>query len=329
MKPPEPPQQLVHPDELLLPYIEDSLNPEQRLDVDRHLSSCERCSSEIRELGRITSALRENKQAFCPDSSEVHQFAETGHDPENRISRHLKTCPNCLALAEALGTEQLPHSMPADLWERVQERLGIVETPRVSESVETAPSFAERLQQWFRIPTFAAGAVAAAILLVVILYPRDFTVPGVGLSSVTWEGVSKPKALLPRAAFIITFKDFTEPLPQKSVDEIYRALKPDMELSERFMVISPAELRTAAKSGDILLDPLRIGETVESLNKKLNVSRVAVLTLEASDGKFSVKVELMDAATGTSLGQRRESAIPDNQLPEKIREMVSSMMYAN
>lgn len=326
MKSPEPPQQSEHPDELLLAYLEDALSPEQKLQVDRHVSSCERCSSELQELGGITAALKNNRQVFCPDSSVIHEFVETGRDPEGAVSTHVKVCPTCFALAEALRTEPASEKMPTQLWERVQDRLGATNATPISPPDESAPGLVERFRQWLSIPTFAAGAVAAAILLVVIFYPRDVTVPGMGLSSVTWEGVPKPKAVLPRAAFIMTFKGQTEPLRQARVDDIYRALKPDMELSERFQVISPAEIRAAAKSGDVLLDPQRPRETVESLNKKLNVSRVAVLLVEPSDGKFTVKIELMDASSGAVLNQRLESAIPDNQLPEKIREMAFGMI---
>jgi hypothetical protein len=322
----DPTHTLEHPDGLLLPYLEDMLSPEERLDLERHLRGCERCSSELRELDRITASLRENKPAFCPDSAEIIQFSEGGHDPEGRISRHLKACPTCLALVEACRTESPPETMSPELWARLQERLGTKGGTRVPVLEETSPGFAERFRNWFRVPAFAAGAVAAAILLVVVLYPRDFTVPNMGLSSVTWEGVPKPKAIRDRAVFLMTFKGLAEPLPQKRIDEIYQALKPDMELSERFEVISPSELRAAAKSGEVWLDPKQLKETVESLHKKLNASRVAMITLEPSNGKYSVKVELWDAASGASLNQKAESGIPENSLPDKIRGMVFSMM---
>jgi hypothetical protein len=322
----DPPNTLEHPDELLLPYLEDMLSPEQKLDLERHLKGCERCSSELHELDRITAALRKNKLVFCPDSTEIIQFSESGHDPDGRVSRHLKACPTCLAFAEASRPETSSETMSPELWERLQKRLGTRGTTRVPELKETSPGFAERFRNWFRVPAFAAGAVAAAILLVVVLYPRDFTIPNMGLSSVTWEGAPKPKAIRDRAAFLVTFKGLAQPLSQKRIDEIYQGLKPDMGLSERFEVISPSELRAAAKSGEVLLDPKQLKETVESLNKKLNVSRVAMITLEPSNGKYSVKVELWDAATGSSLNQKTESAIPENLLPEKIREIVFNIM---
>lgn len=331
MKTTGPPNTLEHPDELLLPYLEDMLGPEEKLDLERHLSGCERCSSELRELDRITAALRENKLAFCPDSTEIVQFVENGLDPEARISRHLKVCPTCLAFAEACRTEAPPESMSPELWQRLQERLGIKSSPRVGDTKDTAPGFAERIRNWFRVPAFAAGAAAAAILLVVVLYPRDFTIPDMGLSSVAWEGVPKPKAIRDRAAFLVTFKGLAEPLAQKQIDEIFQALKPDMELSERFDVIPPAELRAAAKSGEVLLDPKQLKESVESLNKKLNASRVAsiTLTLEPSDENYSVRVELWDAANGARLSEKTAYLIPENLLPDKIREMVFSIMQSS
>lgn len=329
MKPSDTTHQTQHPDELLLPYLENELSPDQRLDVDQHVSRCERCSSELQKLGRITAALKSNKEAFCPDSSDIYQYIKTGFNPEGRISRHLEACPTCLAFAEAIRTEASPENMPAALWKQLQERLGIKDVRQVPVPASTEPSLAERFRQWFRVPMFAAGAVAAAILLVVVLYPRDFTIPNVGLSAVTWEGVPKPKALRTRAAFIMTFKDFADPLPQKRIDEIYQALKPDMDLSQRFEIIPPAELKAAAKSGEIMIDPQRLGETLESLNKKLNVSRVAMFTLEPSDGKYSAKVQLMDATSGTTLNEKTESAIAENQLSDKIREMVLGIMPQN
>jgi hypothetical protein len=324
---PTDPTHSQHPDELLLAYLENELAPEQKLEIDQHVSHCERCSSEIEKLVKITAALKSNKEAFCPDSSEIYQYIRTGDTQEGRISRHLEACPTCFAFAEALRTEASPETMPQAVWKQLQERFEIKDVQHRAVPVQTEPGFAERLRDWFRLPMLTAGAVAATILLVVVLYPREFTIPNVGLSTVTWEGVPKPKAIRTRAAFLVTFKDIREPLPQKQIDEIYRALKPDMDLSQKFEIIPPAELRTAAKSGDVVINSQRIRETAESLHKKLDISRVAVITLEPSDGKYSANVQLMDAASGAALNQKTESAVPETQLPERIREMVLGLMH--
>ncbi len=76
----------------------------------------------------------------------------------------------------------------------------------------------------------------------------------------------------------------------------------------------------------MLLDPKQLKESVESLNKKLNASRVSSITLEPSNGNYSVKVELWDAANGAHLNQKTESAIPENLLPDKIRQLVFNLM---
>ena len=61
-----------HYDELLLPYAEESLAPEERRVVQEHVDLCPRCSGEVEGLRAMIAALREHKQAFCPEAWEIY-----------------------------------------------------------------------------------------------------------------------------------------------------------------------------------------------------------------------------------------------------------------
>ncbi len=77
------------------------------------------------------------------------------------------------------------------------------------------------------------------------------TQPMIALSSVSWEGIPKPKSIQKKAAFVVLFKDFKDPVPQKQIDSLYEALQPSMELNERYGIVSPAEISEAVKSGQV------------------------------------------------------------------------------
>jgi hypothetical protein len=50
---------MSHPDDLLAPYVDGSLSPEERVVVDAHLAGCARCRDEVELAGVARSALAE------------------------------------------------------------------------------------------------------------------------------------------------------------------------------------------------------------------------------------------------------------------------------
>lgn len=323
MKTPEPPHNTEHPEDLLLQYLDDTLSPEQKLELERHIEACSTCALELKDLANITGALRENKEIYCPDSLEIEQFVRESRDPAGRIAAHLEVCPACFAFAEALQQEDYAREMPLELWHGIQERLEIpVDRRSVPVQPQPESGLLERFFNRFRIPSFAAAAIVAAVLLLIVVIPRDATSPLVGLSSVAWENAPKPKVMRPRAAFLITFPSTAQHLSQKQVDSIYAALKPDLELLEKYEIVAPSELKSAAKSGQVTINPKQPKETFESLNSKLGVSVVSLVEISRTDGLFSIRVDVVDTQKGDNIRENTRSGISEESLPQVIREMV-------
>jgi predicted anti-sigma-YlaC factor YlaD len=49
---------MTHPDELLADYVDGTLGPDERAEVDVHLAGCERCRADLRSATRARSELR-------------------------------------------------------------------------------------------------------------------------------------------------------------------------------------------------------------------------------------------------------------------------------
>ncbi len=318
-----------HYDELLLSYVEDSLAPEERQMVQEHLDRCPRCSVEVEGLRAITAALREHKRAFCPEAWEIYECIRSGASPHAALSLHLKQCPHCQEEYQSYAGPTIAEPMPAELLAKVKERL---EQFSVPESAETGQKKAFVLWDWilqqFRRPALGVAAAVAAILIVVLVYPRSPVETMVGLSAVAWENAPRPKTPIesPRkhAAVLIFFKNFKEPLSRDKVDALYQALEPPIEINEKFDVIPPADLTKAIKRGEI--DPFNKKKLLENLDEKFDVTRVALVTIEPAVQGFDVKSDLMRTSDGTRLKKRTAGGVPEAELASTVRGAVWELM---
>jgi len=325
VKNPSPPKFPEHPDALLLPYVEDMVTPVEKADVEKHLSKCGECASRVEELRETIAALRQNKEAFCPEPWELHDFAQSGADPHGAISTHVEDCPLCSKALSAWKSAVPEEQMPAELWSQLRERLPQSPPKRILAPVPRRwQIFLCDLARFWKAPAMAAGVAVAALLVVVILYPRDMTQPMIGLSSVKWEGIPKPKSVQKNAAFVIFFKDFKDPVPQKQIDSLYEALKPSMELNERYGIVSPAEISEAVKSGEV--SSRDRSAMVTGLRKNLNVSRVLVISVFPSGEKLAASVELIDTASSRTLQRKTEEKVEQSELAARVRSDVFSML---
>ena len=185
MKKPSPPTSSEHPDALLLPYVEDMITPAEKADVEEHLSTCDQCALRAEELREAIADLKQNKQAFCPEPWELHDFAQSGDDPHGVISLHVENCPLCSEDLRAWKMAQSEEPMPAELWNRLRERLPRAAPKQILPKGHDGAKLSwENLARFWKAPAMAAGVAAAVLLLVVIFYPRDMTQPMIALSSV-------------------------------------------------------------------------------------------------------------------------------------------------
>jgi hypothetical protein len=325
VKNPSPPTSSEHPDALLLPYVEDTITSADKADVEEHLRTCDQCALRAQELREAIAALRQNKQAFCPEPWELYDFAQSGDDPHGVISVHVENCPLCSEDLRAWKMALPEEPMPAELWNRLSERLPrsvprqvLPRTPRWGEI------FLQNLVRWWKAPAMAVGVAAAVLVLVVTFYPRDTTQPMIALSSLSWEGIPKPKSIHENAAFVVFFKDFKDPVPQKQIDSLYEALKPSMDLNERYGIVPPAEVSEAVKSGQVPSN--NSAAMIEGLRKNLNVSRVLIVTVFPSADKLSARIEFIDTNSGKTLQTKTEEKIEQSELPARVRSDAFSML---
>jgi hypothetical protein len=318
-----------HPDALLLPYVESLLDPESKAQVEEHLGQCAECSSNVDDLRRLVGVLKTNRSAFCPKPLELYLYAGSGKDPTGVLQDHVDQCGRCADELREYKEHVRGEVMAPELWQEIKDRLPepARHVVRTSDVEREHASFRERVFSWLRTPVVAAAAVAA-VLLVVFLYPREMPEQAIGLSSIAWEAAPRPKAgsETPRkaVAYLIIFKNLKTAFSQAQVDSLYQALQPDIELSERYRILTPADVKKAlAGKGRRASD----GNVVPGvIGKDLGVESLLVITLTPRDDKFAVHAELFDVNAGTRLREKTIDAVAASDLPARIRESASALM---
>jgi len=327
----DPPFFSDHPDELLLPYVEHGLSPEEYASVREHLDGCPQCSDQLEDLRRVVSVLRTEKGVFCPEPWSLYEFAVKGADPGQTLSKHLETCGACREEVQVLRASlERPERLGDDVWAQIQERLPrTASTVRPLESSEQEPeSFLQRFFTRFTVPKLAAAAAAAMILALVMMQPADVIQPMVAVSSITWENSPKPKSPdspgRKRTALLILLKDFEKPPPQKVIDNLYEALEPGVDINERYQLLTPADVKNFAKK-------LRFSEeyrkgSLDTLRQWLEVSAVVLVTIMPSGDKFSIRGEMRDTATDRVIAGNKVEGVSSADLSSKTREIVQALM---
>ena len=324
MKKPAPPNSL-HPDELLLPYIEGRLDSDQKAMIEEHLSTCDECRTVKEQLAETVDLLKTNREVFCPEPWQVYELVHYGRDPDGTVVRHLEQCSECNevagSVAEKLPAEQIP---PAVL-QALKMRVADAARP-ADRRDQPREGLVAKLYRLYRFPVLAAG-LAAAILALVVFLPAPTFQTGLVLSSDTWENVPTPKAFNPgmkRAAMVVLVKDSGQEPSQKKIDSLYEALAPTMELYERFRILSPAQLRDAIGKRRYRNDS--VTEIVDRLHQELHVSTVVLITIRQKKKRATVDLELVDAGSGAVQAKKVEKDVPDNVLEGTIREAAHSLL---
>ncbi|MDP9296945.1 MAG: zf-HC2 domain-containing protein [Actinomycetota bacterium] len=72
---------MTHPDDLLASYLDGTLDPRQRAEIDAHLAGCERCRADLRSALRARSELRGAPEAEMPPDLRERILATTASRP--------------------------------------------------------------------------------------------------------------------------------------------------------------------------------------------------------------------------------------------------------
>ncbi|MBI5571366.1 MAG: zf-HC2 domain-containing protein [Desulfomonile tiedjei] len=327
MTTPTPPSSGRHPDDLLLPYLEGRLAPDETTMVEEHLRTCDECRTLKEQLAETVAVLTANREALCPEPWQLYELVNYGQDPDGSVATHLEQCSACKEIARSV-TEKLPSDrIPAQVSHALKAHVAQIATPP-SRQEEPRESLLERLYRRYRLPAFSVG-LAAAILALVILLPSPAFRSGFLPSSVTWENVPKPKSFgqgMKRAAMVLFVKDSGRTLPQKEVDALYEALAPTMELYQRFQIVSPAQIADLIAKRRYRNDT--VSEMVARLHSDLDVSVAALIALQPEEKGTAVAVEIVDAASGAIEAKKSERAVPDSELARTVSATVHSLLLS-
>jgi hypothetical protein len=324
-----------HIEELRLAYLEDLLPPDERSKFEEHLKLCPDCAKQTEDMSSWIALVKTNKDALCPEEWELFECARGEKVISGVLASHMEHCPSCRASAEAFRKLAPKEGVSDVLWERMTR---LDERPAQE---MTGVRFAwiyrlwEKLADLFSPPLALAGAVAAAILVVVLLYPSDQSGRLLGLSSVTWApGLSNlmggpeaaPTGVTPkdRLAIIVYFKDFRRKPDSERIDSLYRLLDPGREVRLHYDVVSPSEVKRAVESSG--MKKAGKDEVLRVLRDKLSVSGVLVMELSDEGDRFRIRTWLMDTATGTVVREREISDVREANLSEEIESASESVL---
>jgi hypothetical protein len=295
--------------------VEELIGSAEKARIGEHLSTCDQCALRVEHLRETIEALKQNKEAFCPNPWELYDFARSGHDPHGDISLHVAECSSCSKELIALKDAASKETMPAELWSRLKERL-----PKSDPKQIVLPTagwwhiFLGILTRFWKASAVAAGAVAAALLLVVVFYSPDFREPM----------VPKPKSLPQKTAFVVLFEDHKSPILQKQIESLYEALDTSTELKDRYSLASPSETSEVIESGKAPSHDR--SSMIEGLRKHLNVSRALVVGIFPSGDKLQIRVELIDTITGKTLLTKIDENIKQDELAGRVGPDILNML---
>lgn len=328
MKNPTPPNENEHPDELFLSYLDDELGPVERARLEEHVSSCDQCRAALDGLRETVATLRENTEAFCADTWELYEYVHYGHDPDGIISQHLNHCPSCRQSCESLRVEAPSEQSASWRMEKARDAL-----PPVREASmrwgDRLQMFLARLYTGIRVPALAGGAVAAAVLALMVMYPWSVPPYYVAFSKVDWKEVPRPKVApisSKRAAAVIVWEDFDSRPSQKEIDSFYRALAPTMEVYEHTSIVSPNALNRAAGWGR--RSPGDRESLLRWLRAELDIQTPVLITISPGPQGRNVQIELVDTASGVVLARKTQEGQNEAELLPRVREAAMELFLA-
>jgi predicted anti-sigma-YlaC factor YlaD len=316
--------------------------PEQMPRIEEHLKDCEFCRRELALLKRLETAVRSNKDYLrdalvpCPSPETLCEFAIGGED--EAIEDHLKLCSACteeLKLIRELmkedldsATEELPPRISRLIDESVKR-----EYPRFGEPVlQRARDFFAGIMSLFSLPSFAAGAVAAALVLLVLSpwQAKQLSLNPAG-SDVEWRSgplvhkelpLQQEAAKPPKIALVIVLPENTRLTPQQ-VDEIYGKLNTPAKMGNYYDFLSPKELKGILSGiGGVKQGAAVSGIIVEKTGPKY----VLQFQISSAGQLFDLKGSLYSADKKREVADISQSRLPLERIPSRIDSIAMELL---
>lgn len=329
-----------HVDDLRAPYLEGLLSPEEKSNFEEHVRQCPDCASKLEEMSRWVSTFKDNAAEMCPNSWELFDYVRSGQDPRGMMSSHLKTCASCLADAESFKARESTQVIPADLWRKMKSLSRKQPAGRGAErSYQWISDAVDRLMDLFRPVALVPLTVAAAVFIIVLLYPFGPAPIKVALSSVSWG--PEPSALnimgadsstsLPaeakreRLGVLILFSNVKQIPDQNRTDSFYRALEPPRNVRDRYYIVSPKELSRVA--GAELLKAADDKSLIAVMRSKLGISEALIVEIVPSDDKYGIVARLIDTNAGRVIRTWNSGKLTKAELISALEDSTQSLFH--
>jgi len=326
-----------HNEELRLAYLENLLSPDDNSKFEEHLKTCPDCAKQVGDLSVWISLLKSNKDALCPEEWQLFDYACGREDTTGAMASHLNLCSSCRNTVETFAASAPQKGMPNALWKKMTRLEGDQFPKERGASYAWLYEFWDQLANLFSPPLALAGAVAAAVLVVVLLYPHTTSGPFLGLSTVAWApdqatsnlmggyeaapgGVTKKN----RLAIIVYFKGFKHKPEAEQIDALYRLLDPGREVRIHYEVVSPSQIKNAVESAGMAEGGKE--EILRVLRDKLSVSHAVIMELSEKENRFTIHARLTDTASGNVVREHTVADMPAASLSEQTGAASDSVL---
>jgi len=136
---------------------------------------------------------------------------------------------------------------------------------------------------------------------------------------------SGPTARKPYLAIVLLFEDFKKPLPQKTIDNLYEALKPSQDDRDRYDVVPPSELTRILTKNK--LQATDVPAILGALKTRWDRGDVALVTIRSAGDQFTVSGKLIDTATGSVVAEKTTDTASYSELKSKVRLATYSVLH--
>jgi anti-sigma factor RsiW len=319
--------------------------PDAMPELEEHLKQCSSCSHELEMLRKLDGAIRDLRDQLayllspCPDPDGLFKFA-LGEGVAPDVESHIALCPDC--------AEQV--SLIKELVQEDLEQEKATPTPRAKERIrdavlreygsgrqpflQGAVDFLVALKQYFHVPSLAAGAAVAAVLLLLVMPQKpEKAALHPALSNVGWKASSSQavkeltqhqRLLSPeRKVALVMLLPSEVRLSQAQIDKIYEEVDISARLAGQYELVSPAVMK-------------RVFQNVGSFESTSAVAKYTagrtganyILTFEIlpSGSSYSLKGTLFREGQATETGSIFQSGLALSGIPSRITSMAAELI---
>lgn len=333
--------------ELLVKYLSPEEFPEDRRQIEEHLRDCPECREELEMLRKLHDSMKEHRAELadavspCPSDAAIAAFV-LGETSDLSIERHAEYCAQCrtaIELARAVSREE---TAPGE-----EERLTAEERILISNTVKSeyggqqpkkrASIFdrAWNLFQTFHIPSLAVGAVAAALLLILLMPHTPEQSPlKVVLSDVIWDAAGREMTKsgdifeqlhrpAKKVTTIILLAKGSDIAP-KEIEEIYRKADLAAAAGPQYEVISPGDLKKAFGSAPATVRNAR--SVADLIFGKIDADYCLIFEIEGSGETETLRGTLFEKSRQKALAGMSRSNLVKGRIPEGIIGMGKELL---